>query len=332
MSEDSVHVEIDERTPSWAAILDKDRFREELDRLCRVEWNFGAVETVHVGMLRMHKNRCTFDIEFKTKGGLHSLIGKVHDIDRSDIFQAMKDIVNSGFGPEAEFAIARPMAYLPSLHLLLEEKITGMPGKESLLKASPDEQRTLVERSGAWLARFHSSSPGSGRALEPREQLLSHKKWNDAIGASGEPFASKCQALLQKLDSVAPAPHNLEYRAGHGSYMPDHVFSTGSRTVVIDLDEHDLADPARDLSTFIVSLKRLGLKQLNSLQAFDHVAESFLAAYAAHGPPRALEHLSFYKAALFLHKAQRDLYKWSPPFRERAEIMLDEGFRAVRIN
>jgi len=72
MSEDSVHVEIDERTPSWAAILDKDRFREELDRLCRVEWNFGAVETVHVGMLRMHKNRCTFDIEFKTKGERHS--------------------------------------------------------------------------------------------------------------------------------------------------------------------------------------------------------------------------------------------------------------------
>src|SRR6266516_4436968 len=111
MSEDSVHVEIDERTPSWAAILDKDRFREELDRLCRVDWNFGPVETVQVRMLRMHKNRCTFDIEFKTKGASHSLIGKIHDTDRSDIFQAMKDIVNRGFGPEAEFAIARPMAY-----------------------------------------------------------------------------------------------------------------------------------------------------------------------------------------------------------------------------
>src|SRR6266704_1326907 len=213
VSEGSVHVEIDERTPSWAAILDKDRFREELDRLCRVDWNFGPVGTVQVRMIRMHKNRCTFDIEFKTKGASHSLIGKIHNTDRSDIFQAMKDIVNRGFGPEAEFAIARPMAYLPSLHLLLEEKITGIPGKESLLKASPDGQRTLVERSGAWLARFHSSSPGSGRALEPKEQLLSHKKWNDAITASGEPLASNCKSLLQKLESVAPAPNNVVFRA-----------------------------------------------------------------------------------------------------------------------
>ncbi len=94
MSEDSVHVEIDERTPSWAAILDKDRFREELDRLCRVERNFGAVETVQVGMLRMHKNRCTFDISVKPEGGSLSLIGKVQDAHRSDIFQVMKDIVH----------------------------------------------------------------------------------------------------------------------------------------------------------------------------------------------------------------------------------------------
>src|SRR6266480_6377031 len=134
VSEGSVHVEIDERTPSWAAILDKDRFREELDRLCRVEWNFGPVETVQVGMLRMHKNRCTFDIEFKTKGGSHSLIGKVHDIDRSDIFQAMKDIVNSGFGAEAEFAIARPMAYLPPPHPTLEHNTTRIPAHASPLK------------------------------------------------------------------------------------------------------------------------------------------------------------------------------------------------------
>jgi len=65
---------------------------------------------------------------------------------------------------------------------------------------------------------------------------LSHKKWNDAIRKSGEPLAAKCELLLGKLESLAPAASNLAARAGHGSYMPDHVLSNGVETIVIDFD------------------------------------------------------------------------------------------------
>jgi len=101
------------------------------------------------------------------------------------------------------------------------------------------------------------------------------------------------------------------------------------RTIVIDFDEHDSADPARESIYIHCFFEETRTETTEILQAFDQVAQSFLEAYAARGPSRALEHLSSYKAALFLHKAQRDLYKWSPPFRERAEIMLDEGFHAL---
>jgi len=329
MNVDTIQIILDDNSSSLGAVLEGQEFGEELDRLCRVEWHYGAVEAVRANMLRMHKNRCTFDLAIKTAGGLYSVIGKVHDADRSDVFQAMQNVIHSGFSSETDFTISRPLAYLSQSHILLEEKVLGISGKEMFLKGGSGEQRVAAERCGAWLARFHTEAPGLGAFVGPREQLLSHKKWNDAIRKSGEPLAAKCELLLGKLESLAPAASNLAARAGHGSYMPDHVLSNGGRTIVIDFDEHDSADPARDLSTFIVSLKRLGLKQLKSLQAFDQVAQSFLEAYAARGPSRALEHLSFYKAALFLHKAQRDLYKWSPPFRERAEIMLDEGFHAL---
>jgi hypothetical protein len=329
MNVDTIQITLDDTSSPLGTAFEGREFSEELDRLCRVEWDYGAVEAVRAKMLRVHKNRCTFDLAIKTGRGLYPMIGKVHDVDRSDVFRAMQDVIHGGFGPDAEFTISRPLAYLSQSHILLEEKVQGITGKDAFLKGGPGEQGVVAQRSGAWLARFHTAAPGLGAFVGPKEQLLSHKKWNDAIRESGEPLAAKCEQLFQKLESMAPVASALAARAGHGSYMPDHVLSNGSRTIVIDFDEHDTADPARDLSTFIVSLKRLGLKQLNSLQAFDHVAESFLEAYAARGPPRALEHLSFYKGALFLHKAQRDLYKWTPPFRERAEIMLDEGFRAL---
>jgi len=332
MSVNTIQIILEDNTSPLGAAFESREFREGLDRLCREEWCHGAVEAVRARMLRMHKNRCTFELSIKTTKGQYPMIGKVHDVDRSDVFQAMLEVIHRGFDSTAEFAISQPLAYLPQSHILLEEKVQGVAGKETLLKGNSGEQKILAERCGVWLARFHKEVAGLGPFVAPREQLLSHKKWNDAIIESKEPLAEKCDRLLRELESVAPTASSVAPCGGHGSYMPDHVLSNGNRTVAIDFDEHDSADPARDLSTFIVSLKRLGLKQLNSLEAFDHVAEVFLEAYASLGSSKALDHLSFYKAALFLHKAQRDLYKWTPPFRERAEIMLDEGFHAVKVD
>src|ERR1700756_1711369 len=238
MKIDTIGVILDDNSSPLGTVLEGQEVGEELDRLCRVEWHYGSVEAVRAKMLRMHKNRCTFDLEIKTAGGLYPMIGKIHDVDRSDVFQAMQDVVHGGFGSDAEFTISRPLAYVSQSHILLEEKVQGISGKEMFLKGGSDEQRVVAERCGAWLARFHTEAPGLGEFVGPREQLLSHKKWNDAIRRSGEPLAAKCEALLGKLEGLAPAASNLAARPGHGSYMPDHVLSSGSKTIVIDFDEH----------------------------------------------------------------------------------------------
>src|SRR5919108_2102484 len=321
-----VRVEVEDNSSPLGSPLRQREFRAEVDRRCREEWHLGALRTLYARMLRVHKNRCTFDIEMETENGPHFVIGKVHDVERSDIHSAMHEIIESSFCDDASFTIARPLAYLPSLHVLLEEKVRGLIGKDVFLKGNADEQLAVAERCGAWLARFHKLAPRLGDFVPPQEQLTSHQKWNDAIAQSGEPLTAKCEQLLQRLKIMAPSATELAPRAGHGSYMPDHVFVDGSRTIVIDFDEHDAADPARDVSTFIVALRRLGLKKLESIDVFDPAIDTFLRAYSADAPKGAMEHLSFYKAALFLHKAQRDLFKWSPPFRDRAEIMIREGF------
>jgi aminoglycoside phosphotransferase (APT) family kinase protein len=329
MREESDHIEIDKRTPSWAAIQDKDKLGEELDRLCRVKWHYGALRDVQAKVLRMHKDRCTLDIIINTERESRNLIGKVHSVNRSDIYEAMEEVAKAGFGQDARFAIAQPLAYLPSLYFLLEEKIQGTPEEEHLLEDEPVQQREAAERCGSWLARFHASIPHLGRTLKPSEILWSLQQWTDAIKKTKEPFASRCESLLEKLKTAASSVGGFEPRAGHGSFTPDHVFSNHGRVLAIDLDEHDTADPSRDLATFIVSLKRLGLKRMGTIKAFDEAIDAFLRAYVAHGPIGAIAHLTFYTSAQYLHKAQRDLYKWDLPFRERGEIMLEEGFRAL---
>src|SRR5919197_1030323 len=67
------------------------------------------------------------------------------------------------FGPEQEVSIPEPLAYVPELRLLLQEKVDGPRAKEIFLA---DDERRRVDasvRSARWLARFHAIAPRSGR-------------------------------------------------------------------------------------------------------------------------------------------------------------------------
>jgi len=69
MSEDSAHVEIDERAPSWVATLDKEEFRAELDLVCHAEWS-SSLRQILLRPVKEHINRCTFEIAIETTLGL----------------------------------------------------------------------------------------------------------------------------------------------------------------------------------------------------------------------------------------------------------------------
>src|SRR5205823_6698244 len=100
------------------------------------------------------QGRCTFEITLGTTSGCYSLIGKVYADDRSDVYHTMVDIRRVGFGPEAEFAIPRPVAFLAPLHLLLCEKVTGTRATELIVDPNEGNRVLAAERCARWLARF----------------------------------------------------------------------------------------------------------------------------------------------------------------------------------
>ena len=314
----------------FAAILKQPDVHAELERLFQSRWPMHPAGEFDLQMLKAHLDRCTFDVSLGAADRERSVIAKVYADDQMDIFAAMESIVAAGFGSTAECAIPPPIAYLPSHHVLIEEKVHGPQAMEIFMGDDPDQHLPTAQRCGRWLGRFHMEAPRQGHLVEPKELIVLLRHWAHKIQAQGDPLASKAALLLRKLETALPAVVNgFEPRAGHGSFMPEHVLVSGERTVTIDLDEYDVADPARDLSWFIVSLERLGLKKQGSLRVHDRSIEAFLRAYVGSGPRNALSHLSFYKAAECLHRAHRDLYKRFPPVPEWAETMLDEGIDAL---
>jgi len=313
--------------PRFAGVLEQPELRTELGRLACTEWGWGTLREIQLRALKWHRERCTFELVMETTQGHYSTIAKVFDDDRSQVLPTMDTIRRAGFGAEAEFAIPRPLAYFPAWRVLVEEKVPGSSARETILHGGASERAAAAARCGQWLARFHAVAPRLGKPAAMEREFTRFATWRNQIAGFGEPFAAKCESLFRRLQAAAPLLSTVDARAGHGSYIPEHVILSDRRTVTIDLDECDVADPSRDVAWFVVSVQRLALTQLGSLQALDDVVASFLRAYEDSSGPGAAAHMAFYRMLECLHRARRDLVKRVPPVAGWADVMLDEGLR-----
>ncbi len=293
-------------------------------------WNGGAVEEVQVRVLQ-HKlgRRCTLVFAVRTENGSHSVIGKVHNTDRSDVFQAMDAIRQAGFGPQDEFSIPQSIAYLPALRLLVQEKVEGRLAAETLRATDERSRAAVVERCARWLARFHAVAPKLGPVTDSESYLGLMRQRSFLIAKLGGRCADKASRLLQRLEDAAASVVPVGMCAGHGSYSAAQVILAGSRTVVIDWDGYDVADPARDVGRFLAALRRWALGRLGSIRALDGAAEVFLETYLAEGRQDAEKNLRFYEAAACVKLAKYKAYNSIPRWQEKTEAMLDEGLRVL---
>ena len=292
---------------------------------------WGTIRDLRLQVLR-HKpgnGRCTFEITLGTTTGRYSLIGKVYAEDRSDVYHAMEEISRAGFGPEAEFAIPRAVAFLAPLRLLLCEKVVGTRATDLIRSPNECNRVLAAERCARWLARFHALGPRSGPVVRLTDQLRFLEGCWRSLADRGRPFADKASRLFERLNATAPGLDGVPLCAVHGMYTGGQVLLAEGRTVTVDWDTYRVADPSYDVARMLVGYRRLGLRYFGSMHALDGAAEAFLTTYVDSGRSHVRTHLAFQRAAIFLERAKRDLDKQTPGWRERAEAMLDEGLRVV---
>jgi len=321
--------------PTLENAFDPVALREYLPEVLPSEW--GAIRDVRLEVLKHHPGlRCTFEVTLRTTRGRYALIGKVHAVDRSDVYDAMERIWRAGFGQHPEFSIPRPHGYVPALQLLLLEKVEGRRAKTVILEGSHRERAIAAERCARWLARFQALVPRVGRVLDRNEHLAALKRWSHDIAKVDAPLGGRAARLFERLEATASRLSGVERCAGHGSYscaqiiLADDPSVNGwtGRTIPFDWDGYDVADPCRDVARFAVHLRRLARGRLGSIRALDPLGEAFLRAYVAERGPECLANLAFYQAATCLQfggylarRQSRDV--------EKTAAMLDEGLRIL---
>ena len=314
-----------------ATALDGTKLVNQISLLPTSQRPWGAPQEARIKLLCFHPEpHCTFEIDLRTQSGWYRMIGKVYATDRGDLYQVMEGLRRAGFGPEGEFSIPRPLAYLPSLRLLLQERVDGMMAKEIFKLGDGRQCAAAAERCGRWLGRFQALAPPSGQISGVERFLRSAERKCRLISEADTAWAPKSQRLLEQLRASALSLAASPTCAGHGDYCEHQIVFAKGRTVVFDWDLYDISHPARDVAKFIVSLERLAMKHLGSIRALDGAAEVFLRAYlASGGHPHVAPALPFYKAVLWLKGRTKAIQTGAAGWREQTEIMVGESFRNI---
>ncbi len=321
---------VDPGIATLPAVLDAVELRRHLDASGGRLWRSTRPEDVCVRVLTHHPgSRCTVEIALQTAGRWREFVGKVYGEDRPDVYQAMQRICQAGFGPQAEFSIPEPLAYVSALRLLVQEKVEGPRARDVLLTGTDRERAAAAERSALWLARFHAEGPRPSPVSHTNHQEALWMQWSRLIAENCGSVAGKARLLCQRLEVAAGAPAPVEYCAGHGSFSPAHLILTPDRTAVFDWDGYDLADPARDVGRFVVALRRLALGRLRSIRALDREGEVFEKTYLASAGPGVKQRLPPHKAAACLQLGKYHLDHRVHRWEQKLEAMLQEGFRCL---
>ena len=316
--------------PTLPAVLNPVELGEHLREL--VPLHTKGVDHLQVQVLRYHPGkRCVVEITLRATERSFGLIGKVYAKDRSDVYQLMQELRGAGFGPSDEFSIPRPIAYLPALQLLLLEKVHGRPAMESLLSDNESERTAVAERCARWLAQFHAVAPRMAPSFPLSDHLLSIERWFRRLALLGEPFANKAGELFKRLEAAASELQHIEKCTIHGSYTHHQVLLAEGRTVTFDWDDYSLADPSYDVARFIVGLQRLALRCLGSIRALDATTEVFLKTYVSRFGPGIMANLPFYRAAICLRLAKKDIGRQAAGWYKKAEATLDEGLHILEL-
>jgi hypothetical protein len=334
--------------PTLHMVLDPVRMAEHLRRV--LPGRCGSVREVRTRILKRHRTRCTFEIEWSSDRGSGALIGKVYGKHRGDVFLVMEAVRRAGLGSEGTFSIPEPLAYIPELRLLLLEKIRGPRVKQVLLAASELSRVDVAEGCAEWLARFQAVAPRVGEPYRADDILDSLDEWLQPLAAAGGVLGERARRLREQLDRAARRLAPTEPCASHSEYTCGQVLRSEERTVAedsavalgmlgtemlaserfvtCDWDDYATADPSRDAACFVVDLKRLAWKNPGASAGFHQAADVFLKTYLARCRRGAGRNLPFYAAARCLRLAQKDIGDQEP---EKAANMLDEGLRFLEI-
>src|SRR5437867_1555363 len=250
---------------------------------------------------------------------------KVYRKDRgAKVFQLLNSLSQRGEDGERPYSVVKPVVYLSELRTLVLEEAPGV-SLTQLLVSDPDPTDEL-RRVARAVAAFNQDD----LAIESRESLADQL---DEVQRASALVQWACPEPRTAVDAIsASVMEGLEAVPGapiHGDLKPDHIFLSGSRVSLIDLDTALTGDPVRDpahLSAYI--LGRIGLDSIPIARA-ETAAATFVEEYWRHVPQPWRRQFPLHLAGALLEVASGIFRRQEPRWPEMIATVIGAAPHAI---
>ena len=270
--------------------------------------------------------RATFAYDVRTKNGAeitHHWIGKTQAgkpaAERSASHEGLWSLA------EGRLPIPRPLGYLDSLDVALQEHVPGerlgalvdRPGFDDLLGRTADA-----------LATLHGFRLPTAQERRPKDEVKTVKRWSEILQAIRPDLSGRIGTLERALTRAILEQAQVSALI-HADFHHTNVLVEGDRLTFIDLDELAMGDPMLDVGRFIASLRIPALRAFGEASALDGAADAFLEAYARHGQGN-LARVHVFESASLLIAAGSSFRLQRERWPEEVEILLEASERRLK--
>ena len=221
--------------------------------------------------------------------------------------EVLRELWSRAESGDAGFTVGRPVAYLSSLRVLVQEEVVGTSLEDMLLRG--DDVTPVMRRVAIDLAALHLNQTGTSRRHRLGEEVArlarASRLLRWACPHLGPEIEEIVDAVVAGLREVPPAPTHVDLK-------PDHIMLDGDRLILIDLDGFARADPILDVARLSAYLTNAPLRSSLHHDYLRVVAQTFVEEYFAHVPEAWRERFPFHYAGACLRLAL-GLWRRQPP-------------------
>lgn len=297
------------RLPALSTLTDAEHARGFLERAIRAGSPAYAnlrIQAARPLKIRPKGTRCTvvYALEYSPEDAdsPSSVIAKTYRGDQgASTYAGMQALWSSKLGTSDAVTVAEPLAYEPELKVLLQGPVRGESTLTDLTRSafasgSPEalgDVFAYVDKTALGLAALHTSGVTYGETITWAERVADVEEQLSWVAALAPELTGAAAPLLTRL-AEREAEHPPDPLVPtHGSFRPNQVLLNAGEIGFIDFDRFCQAEPALDVASFLVGLKKAGRLDADDgaaersdvrrarLSELDELGERFLQQYGA---------------------------------------------------
>jgi Phosphotransferase enzyme family len=235
-------------------------------------------------------------------------IAKTHAgaTDAAAEFRALSELMRAGFGHTGRVRVPRPICLVPDWRLFVEERASGS-ALRTFLGGSSGSPATAVRMAAQWLRKLHSLPLPVPANCEYEAENQALEVFTENLRCRQPSLAAYLDRQGTRLRDRMAGWRGVPCTRIHGDFHPENVYVSDDAVTVIDFDRFAIADPAKDLGSFITQVRAMSYFSGLPARSAEGNERAFLSEYVrgvpSHQAGPLLDRVAAYTAFFALEVA-----------------------------